>query len=193
VISLTLALVPRSTLQSGEYDPAVDINRDGKVDVRDLGLLAEAYGSTGNSTQYLAIHYSAFAYSCEPYGNGPVPYRDDDILKPISTTYTSVFYASVNLPNGANVTKITFFFKSAGTAYRYSEEWMFRYNLTSGAIDWMGGIEVSEPTSETSFSTTDIAYRIVDNSQFAYSLFASFSINTVGDLGLRGCIIEYIP
>jgi len=195
MISLTLALVPVSTLQSGEYDPVVDINRDGKIDVHDLGILAEAYGSTGDLTQYLSIHYSAFTYSWGgPIGTeGPVRYRDNDILEPTATTYVSVFCAPVYLPNGANVTKITFFFKSIGEEYRYSEEGMFRYNLTSGTIDWIGSIQVVGPTSETSMSTTDIAYRIIDNSQFAYSLFASFSINAAGDLGLRGCIIEYIP
>ena len=55
VILLTVVVVPMSTQQSGMYDPWLDYNEDGVIDVNELHPLGEAYGSSGDPTKNVTI------------------------------------------------------------------------------------------------------------------------------------------
>jgi hypothetical protein len=55
VILLTLAFAPISTEQSGSYDPWLDYNDDGVIDVNDLSALAYAYGYSGDTTKNVNV------------------------------------------------------------------------------------------------------------------------------------------
>lgn len=55
-VLLTMTFIPTSSQQTGTYDPWLDINDDGKIDIRDLATMAKAYGTLGtpiNKTQLL--------------------------------------------------------------------------------------------------------------------------------------------
>jgi hypothetical protein len=54
-ILLTVVVVPMSTQQSGMYDPWLDYNEDGVIDVNELHPLGEAYGSSGDPTKNVTI------------------------------------------------------------------------------------------------------------------------------------------
>jgi len=44
----------------GEYDPWLDYNEDGTIDVNDLSPLGEAYGSSGDPTKNVTIKHSYY-------------------------------------------------------------------------------------------------------------------------------------
>jgi len=52
---LTLVFTPMSGQQTGSYEPWLDYNEDGKIDVLDLSSLSQAYGSSGDPTKNVTI------------------------------------------------------------------------------------------------------------------------------------------
>jgi hypothetical protein len=63
IILLTVTTAPWSGQQnSASYDPWLDYNEDGKIDVNELYQLGEAYGSTGDSAKNVTIARRATAY-----------------------------------------------------------------------------------------------------------------------------------
>ena len=50
-VSLTVALFTVILVggQSVEYDPWIDVNDDGKIDMKDIGQVARAFGATGTA------------------------------------------------------------------------------------------------------------------------------------------------
>jgi len=59
---LTVALftvIPILSQSAGEYDPWLDINDDGKIDMKDVGSVARAFGATGDATVKAAIEYDS--------------------------------------------------------------------------------------------------------------------------------------
>ncbi len=75
---LVLAHAPLSGQQSdGRYDPWLDYDEDGDIDVNELRQLGEAYGSTGNPTKNVTVADHATEYirvgggniSVQPYTN----------------------------------------------------------------------------------------------------------------------------
>jgi len=55
IVLLTLAFIPISSHQAGTYDPWLDYNEDGKIDVNELNQLGQAYGTTGDPTKNVTI------------------------------------------------------------------------------------------------------------------------------------------
>lgn len=49
---------PIGSQTSGQYDPWLDINDDGKIDIRDVHAVAVAYGSSGDSINKTALLYN---------------------------------------------------------------------------------------------------------------------------------------
>ncbi len=63
LILLTVASTPLSDQQtSGSYDPWLDYNESGNIDIVDLHSLGEAYGSTGDTTKNITITGHATKY-----------------------------------------------------------------------------------------------------------------------------------
>jgi len=55
-VLLTMAFTPISSQQTGTYDPWLDMNDDGRIDIKDLAMVAKAYGTLGtpiNKTELL--------------------------------------------------------------------------------------------------------------------------------------------
>ena len=61
LMSVLLAVAPirSSTSGSGGYDPWLDINDDGKTDMKDLGNVAYAYGTGGQNTSKASLAYDS--------------------------------------------------------------------------------------------------------------------------------------
>ena len=55
VVLLTVAFIPLSGQQSGSYDPWIDYNEDGTVDVNDLSTLGQAYASSGDPAKNVTV------------------------------------------------------------------------------------------------------------------------------------------
>jgi hypothetical protein len=56
MVLLTLIFIPTAHQQgSGAYDPWLDYNEDGKIDVNELNPLGQAYGATGDPTKNVTI------------------------------------------------------------------------------------------------------------------------------------------
>ena len=54
--SLLFEVIPINSQSAGEYDPWIDINDDGKIDMKDVGTVARAFGASGtpiNKTELL--------------------------------------------------------------------------------------------------------------------------------------------
>ena len=63
IILLTVITAPRSGQQgSGSYDPWLDYDENGAIDVRELYRLGETYGSVGNATKNVTIAGHITAY-----------------------------------------------------------------------------------------------------------------------------------
>lgn len=55
LILLSVALMPLSVQQTSTYDPWLDYDEDGKIDVNDLHPLGQSYGSTGDPTKNVNV------------------------------------------------------------------------------------------------------------------------------------------
>jgi len=56
LVLLTLVFIPLASQQGGgTYDPWLDYNEDGKIDVTDLQPLGQAYGASGDATKNVTI------------------------------------------------------------------------------------------------------------------------------------------
>jgi hypothetical protein len=74
IIMLTMTTAPRSGQQdSGSYDPWLDYNEDGKIDVNELYRLGEAYGSIGDATRNVTIAGHVTAFFSLDGGNFSIP------------------------------------------------------------------------------------------------------------------------
>jgi len=76
IILLTVIIAPRSGQQDNvSYDPWLDYNEDGRIDVNELYRLGEAYGSTGDATRNVTIAGHVTAFFSLNGGNFSVPGR----------------------------------------------------------------------------------------------------------------------
>jgi len=55
MVLLTMVFIPISSQQLGTYDPWLDYNEDGKIDIRDLATAAKAYGTLGDPTKNVNV------------------------------------------------------------------------------------------------------------------------------------------
>ncbi|MEM3714053.1 MAG: hypothetical protein QXF82_03800 [Nitrososphaeria archaeon] len=65
-----------STQQIGSYDPWLDYNDDGRIDMKDIGITCRAFGTTGDPTKnvnitayttysnYTRLHLDSLGYAC---------------------------------------------------------------------------------------------------------------------------------
>jgi hypothetical protein len=78
IILLTVTSVPRSGQQgSGSYDPWLDYDENGRIDVNELHRLGEAYGSVGDATRNVTIAGHITAYLRPNGGNFSLPAGSD--------------------------------------------------------------------------------------------------------------------
>ncbi len=74
IILLTVISAPRSGQQgSGLYDPWLDYDENGRIDVNELHRLGESYGSLGDATKNVTIAGHITAYLKPSGGNFSIP------------------------------------------------------------------------------------------------------------------------
>ena len=135
-----------ANLATGEYDPWLDLNDDGKINIFDVVMVASAYSTSGkpfNKTaallelqaqvsvldatisarlpqvDFLSIPAAAFASEGEPPLNGE-RYNDGGFISMLSSDYiltSGYFYAPVQLPSGVTIKRLTSYWWDEGSDY----------------------------------------------------------------------------
>jgi len=166
---------------SAEYDPWMDVNDDGIIDIVDIVNLAIRFGEEGtpiNKTELLldllervprsgniSVAAGAFVPFTTIYDFRNLGYY----LANRDASANAYFYASVQLPHGATVTNFTIYWKDGGTDYVSC--FLYRNNLTSGneAMASAASPTPEAPGTGSSYDDT-IDYATVDNNKYAYWL-----------------------
>lgn len=105
IILLTVTSAPQSGQQdSGSYDPWLDYDENGRIDVNELHRLGESYGSLGDSTKNVTIAGHVTAYLRPNGGNFSLPAGSDWYSEMISVdgyaTVTVLIKASTSSLEG---------------------------------------------------------------------------------------------
>lgn len=105
---------------------------------------------------------------------------------------TVIFYAPVQLPDGAKITEFTAFIKDSDATEDISVE-LLRYRPSTGATGGMTGALYSSGTpGRSTLSTTSIAFATMDSSEYVYLVRVMWKVpTTVTDIHLEGVFIEY--
>lgn len=219
LVNTTASVAPRDT---GEYDPWLDTNDDGIINIFDLVSLARAYGSTGtplNKTAallelqaqvsvlqktiearlpqvgMLSIPAAAFASEGEPPLNGD---RDNNggWIDMLSSEYIETygrFYAPVQLPSGATITRVSSYWWDQGSNYVSCE--LFRSLYGAGSRQTLATVH-SPQSSGPGYGVTSnftISYATIDNS-WQYYIVIRIPPRPIGDpvdYGFQYVIILY--
>ena len=136
---------------------------------------------------YITIPAAAFkpslnGYSFSNYGN---------TLTPGDAT-SSGYVAGVNLPNGANISNLTFYWTDGATDDGHVS--LYRTDLDGNEIlmasaSTHGGGPGDSVTGSSGPST--ISYPLIDNSSHSYYIWASLPLDADGAVSLYGVVIEY--
>jgi hypothetical protein len=59
LIALLMAVPTRSGIPAGQYDPWLDVNDDGKIDIRDIARVAKAFGTSGQNISKASLDYDS--------------------------------------------------------------------------------------------------------------------------------------
>jgi len=54
-VLLTLTFTPTASQQAGTYDPWLDYDENGKIEIKDIAMIARAYGATGDPTKNVNV------------------------------------------------------------------------------------------------------------------------------------------
>jgi hypothetical protein len=133
-------------------------------------------------TGYVSVSAAAFGpvhelYQYENWGNTLAPAN-------LASRY---YYAPVQLPHGATVTKIKFYWSDLSSDYN-GHCYLYRNDMAAGGVT-LGTVDTSGQAGNGSSETTTITYAVVDNSQFAY--YVGWDLNGGGDVEGYGVVIEY--
>jgi hypothetical protein len=216
VMILTLILIPISGSQiTPQYDPWVDINDDGVIDIFDAISLAGAFGTTGTPINKTALLLECLSkidslnsslQGLKAYVETHMPRKGRVIISPFlfqprENTQSYYKYAVylrgdkwfetvLQLPNGAIITNVTAKVTDTVTD-GYVTVWLRRYPLT-GSYEEMAYMETTlqGTPGEVILYDDTISYASIDNQNYIYSLTVWFAYDTVF-LNLRWVIIEY--
>ncbi len=99
------------------------------------------------------------------------------------------FHAPLHLPQGAVITKVTFFWFD-NSVIKSSHLRLERYNLTTNTVEYLtSSLYSTESPAIGSLATTSITNPQVDNSTYTYWLL--YNADMSADVALRGAGIEY--
>jgi len=138
-----------------------------------------------DKTGYLSVSTAAF----QPYSND-LYFNSGSELIPGTADYHS-FYAPVQLPQGATVTKMTFFWYDPLDP-QDAECTLFRNNM-DGTKNWMADVFSTDSAGNGSSYDDEIDYATIDNSQYAYYLrwTLRYDEGSLDETVGHGVIIEY--
>jgi len=102
-------------------------------------------------------------------------------------------YIPVNLPNGVSIKKFIAILTDETADLRYPiDVELVRVNLATGNMDYMGGVNSAKghALDRKELTTTNISYRTVDNTRFAYAVYITEWYPTI-DRKFHGAKIYY--
>jgi len=207
VLCLTATLLVGVT-SSAEYDPWVDGNDDGIIDIVDIVNLAIRFGEEGTPINKTALllelqdrvaaletrmpqkgYISVPAAAFNPYESA-WDTRNSGYHLFNYDSFDAWFFGSVQLPHGATVTNFTTYWKDSGTNYVECDLRRCSSNMiyTMASAD---SPEISGPGLGSSYDDT-INYATVDNTQYMYTLYVSIPYSASHtDYYFNYAIIEY--
>lgn len=118
MVLLTMAFIPISS-QVGTYDPWLDYNEDGKIDIKDLATAAKAYGTFGDPTKNVTVT------------NWPSDYKVQTVS--INVTWANYHGFATSWPTFyvGGYSRLTMAFNPTNMSERESEVTVSAY-----AVDW---------------------------------------------------------
>lgn len=136
----------------------------------------------GSQTGYLSAPAAAFTPSEDGYN-----YQNLGAGLIHTSGPTALYLAPMNLPHGATVTRLTFYWSDTsagedGGAMLYRTSYTGSFNFMVSPLSTNGS---AGPGSST---TTSITYSVIDNSQYGYFVVLSLPNSNIAGLGV---IIEY--
>ena len=133
-------------------------------------------------TSYVSVSAAAFG----PVDEGYMYTNWGGTLDPKNLA-SRYYYAPVQLPHGATVTKIKFYWSDLSGDFN-GRCYLYRNYFAPGG-DTLGTVDTSGAGGTGSSETTAITNPTVDNSQYAYYL--GWDLNGGGDVEGYGVVIEY--
>jgi hypothetical protein len=133
-------------------------------------------------TGYVALSAAAFRPTAETQA----------YLNPgwwVGTTSILGFSASVQLPHGASVEKLTYHYSDSSSTHNGSLS-LYRNPMNGSVSDQMASVATSGSGGDGSAFSTSIDYATVDNSQYSYYLFM-VGIDPNRKIKCYGVVIEY--
>lgn len=161
VVLLTLVFTPLSGQQDGSYDPWLDYNNDGIIDINDLAALGYIYGSSGKAINKTALLLDLLdrveALEASTACLSPIIPNGDFEIDPTGTSYNDItnwnYYIIVHMgnpPTGDDLQIVDdYYFKGEKSLYSYLQ--------TTAVPPWPGDSIVSQYllTEETVCTTAD--------------------------------------
>lgn len=157
--------------------------------------LAEGYGvySEGNTyvdgelswkgkTGYVSVPAAAFV----PASHSNMYTNWGNVLYPANMT-SRYYYAAVQLPHGAVVTRVMFGWSDVSGDYK-GVCYLYRSNMTGGG-DTLATVETTGQAGVGSSNTATIANATVNNAQYTY--YVGWDLQGAGDVQGYGVVIEY--
>jgi hypothetical protein len=145
ILSASFFLV-NTTASVNKYDPWLDIDDDGKIDITDIFMIAQLYGGTGDPINKTALLYEVNATFTELLSridglNTTLNSRIDDLETQIDEMNATIIQMNSTITNLLNATKLGKpDYDSGWTPIELDEHMMFEHNLdTTNVLVYMIG------------------------------------------------------
>jgi len=140
VVLLTVVLAPIFSQSSGTYDPWLDYNEDGIIDVNDLHPLGQAYGTSGDPTRNVTIagHVSKLIRAAESVSVPPTLGWVSDLIW--IDGYAKITILITLNPSSLNCSSTVWAYDSSGiTSWlvdysRFERHWVKTYDVMNQQI-----------------------------------------------------------
>ncbi len=144
------------------------------------------------TTRHLSIPPSEFAPGSSSYSYCIDNYGSYHNIRGTTSAQTVSFYASVQLPDGADITKFTAYIKDSDSTEDITVS-LLRYNPSTGGMGGMtGALSSSGTPGRSTLSTTSVSFTPVNSTTNVYLVHALWKVPTnPTDIHLEGIFIEY--
>lgn len=122
VVLLTMAFIPISS-QVGTYDPWLDVDENGKIEIKDFAQMALAYGTTGDPTKNVNVT------------NWPSDYEVQTVSINVTWAGYHGFAQSQPIVYAGGYSRITLCFRPTNMSEREDE-----VTISAYFVDWFTGL-----------------------------------------------------
>ena len=190
--SLFYNTITQAQVEPKPYDPWVDINDDGVLDIMDVLEIGIRFGEEGTPINKVIFKSGNVSVPAAAF----VPQDEEDVYSNLGYvlynyhTLLCYFYASIQLPHGATVTNLTVYWYDKGTDYVMCT--LYRHNQTIvDVMAYTNSPQTEAPEYGSSYDDT-ILHATVDNNQYAYYLKLRIPPSTSHtDYSFQYALIEY--